>query len=151
MKFTKNNKIAISIILVLVIVYVILYKNINAFVRRTVQGEVTDTNASFDTSKVLSKGDRGAGVVKLQRLIVAEDSNALPQYGSDGIFGQETEDALMNIRSVKQISIDEFNATSPNALTSTQPNLGNSVGNPDGYYNIGAANPDFQNATVLQA
>jgi hypothetical protein len=52
----------------------------------------------------LKKGSFGEKVKELQRALLKYDSNALPNYGVDGDFGSETENALFRIKGIKTVN-----------------------------------------------
>ena len=51
----------------------------------------------------LKKGSRGERVKELQRILLKYNPNALPNYGVDGDFGSETENALFQKTGKKTI------------------------------------------------
>lgn len=53
-----------------------------------------ETDAGESLSPTLRKGDRGADVKTLQQLLLTKGMT-LPQYGADGIFGGETQKAVI--------------------------------------------------------
>lgn len=56
-------------------------------------------------SSTLRKGDSGAKVVELQKLLM-KHGYALPKYGADGDFGEETRQAVMAFQSIKGLVVD---------------------------------------------
>lgn len=70
---------------------------------------------NLDGNKILKSGSRGVEVAALQMALKAEGQE-LGTYGPnkdgiDGVFGPATEKALMNVRGVKEITLNQFNAT----------------------------------------
>ncbi len=51
----------------------------------------------------LKRGSYGARVKELQLVLLKYDANILPQYGVDGDFGAETENALLKISGKKTV------------------------------------------------
>ena len=60
----------------------------------------------LNTSKILKRGDRGAEVKYLQQLL--QEEIYLLRGEDDGIFGPKTENALLEARGTRSISIDQF-------------------------------------------
>lgn len=122
----KNNKKALDYILILATVGLLVYL-VLVLVRRykfsklnpltgsdgddrvviETQKPFPQDNRYIDLNKILKKGSSGVEVETLQKLII-QYGGALPQFGVDGIFGAETEAALLKIKGVKQISINNF-------------------------------------------
>ena len=81
----------------------------------------------------LKKGSRGAKVKELQGYILKIDKNALPRFGSDGDFGNETEGALQKLFAkqvvssqseldeIKNKSLPTYQAGSPLVIKYQQP------------------------------
>lgn len=78
------------------------------------------SNVQLDCSKVLKKGYTGAEVMQLQKWILQVDANALPNYGADGNFGQETLSALQKLTGASSLSLN----TAQNLLNSKLKQLG---------------------------
>lgn len=57
----------------------------------------------------LARGDEHRGVRTLQRHLIREDGNALPEHGVDGIFGAETEEAVQTFQLKYDISNPDGN------------------------------------------
>lgn len=114
---SKKGMWTMGIILTLVVLYFIFKQDIDAYYKR-MMGKVEDdpTGGNVNIDKILSKGDKGLEVKALQQSIVASGV-PLPKYGDDGIFGMETESALVEIAGVKKISLSGFQA-----LVSTKKN-----------------------------
>jgi hypothetical protein len=51
----------------------------------------------------LKRGSYGARVKELQLVLLKYDANILPQYGVDGDFGAETENALLKVSGKKTV------------------------------------------------
>ena len=60
----------------------------------------------LNTSKILKRGDRGEEVKYLQQLL--QEEIYLLRGEDDGIFGPKTENALLEARGTRSISIDQF-------------------------------------------
>lgn len=57
-------------------------------------GDIAPTAGSTVEGNVIRKGDTGAAVEAMQRLLLRRDPGCLPKYGADGDFGDETEAAV---------------------------------------------------------
>ncbi len=67
-------------------------------------GSVTSNPNAF-----LKKGSKGASVRELQKMIIdGWGASALPQYGADGDFGDETEAALISITGSSATTLANF-------------------------------------------
>ena len=55
----------------------------------------------------IQKGNKGAKVKEIQRLLIAINPNALPKYGVDGDFGSETEAAVFKYLNKKSVDNQE--------------------------------------------
>ena len=53
----------------------------------------------------LRKGDSGPEVVAMQQLLLKWDPKCLPEYGADGDFGKETEDAVKAFQKAKGLPV----------------------------------------------
>lgn len=53
----------------------------------------------------LKRGDSGPEVEAMQQLLLKWDPNCLPEYGADGDFGQETEDAVKAFQKAKGLPV----------------------------------------------
>lgn len=81
----------------------------------------------------LKKGSRGSKVKELQGYILKIDKNALPRFGADGNFGNETEGALQKLfgkqvissqaelDEIKNKSLPTYKAGSPLVIQYQQP------------------------------
>jgi hypothetical protein len=67
-------------------------------------GTSTPAPVTINKNLILKKGSKGKEVAELQRLLNIAD---------DGIFGNDTENSLLTLKGVKQISLNAF-ATAPN-------------------------------------
>jgi hypothetical protein len=67
----------------------------------------TNTNTTPNPTKndnfPLKRGSYGARVKELQLVLLKYDANILPQFGVDGDFGAETENALLKISGKKTV------------------------------------------------
>jgi len=66
-------------------------------------------------SQLLSGGDHGPAVSRWQRKLVADDPDALPRYGTDGDFGDETDAATRAFQASAGIAVD--GVVGPNTRT----------------------------------
>jgi peptidoglycan hydrolase-like protein with peptidoglycan-binding domain len=53
----------------------------------------------------LRRGDSGEAVKAMQQLLLKWDPDCLPEYGADGDFGKETEDAVKAFQRVKGLPV----------------------------------------------
>lgn len=60
----------------------------------------------LNCSKPLKKGSTGPEVQQLQTWIQMVNKNALPKYGADGNFGQETLSALQTLTGASSLSLN---------------------------------------------
>ena len=67
--------------------------------KETTSPVTTPANTDFP----LKKGSKGDKVRELQSYLMRKDSKALPKYGVDGAFGNETESALKRLYNKKTI------------------------------------------------
>ena len=65
---------------------------------------VTDLNTGFSFTYPIKRGDSGENVRQLQILLLGYDKNILPNFGADGKFGLETQNALSRIIAKNQVS-----------------------------------------------
>ena len=108
MNFLRNKTNQMIIAAVIVLLFVAYYsKDIMAWSKRTMMKDNT-SGGKEDGADVLKKGDTGVAVTKLQNGILSIDEDLLPKYGADGVFGQETENALVELYGKKSISLNEF-------------------------------------------
>ena len=115
---SKNGMIATGVIVLLLIAYFCYMDSVNAYVGRML-GKVEDNDkADLDKEKVLSKGSKGLEVKALQSQIAA-GGGELPKYGADGIFGNETEVALMKMHSIKKVTLAGFESLHASIATNT--------------------------------
>jgi len=114
MKFikSKKGKITMGILFVLIILYVVFKGDIDAYFKRMFQGKVSNDLGTGNESKLLKKGSRGNEVVLLQRGLM-DNGFDLPKYKDDGIFGAETETALLAATGQKAITLSDFYAKFP--------------------------------------
>jgi hypothetical protein len=68
-------------------------------------GDVTDPPDPPDIGDeiVLKKGDKGKAVTHYQNALLAWDPNALPQYGADGDYGNETVTWVTNFQTAHDL------------------------------------------------
>ena len=68
----------------------------------------------------LKRGDSGLEVTAMQQLLLKWDPNCLPEYGADGDFGQETEDAVKAFQKEKGLPVTGvYDAATEKALMET--------------------------------
>jgi len=112
-KWIRWGLIALS---VAIVAYLLFRKDVNAYASRTLKGPVGEDEPPTDGQNertLLKKGMRGRYVGVLQKEIMA-DGGKLPKFGADGIFGRETEKALMSVMEgmggipVKEISLLDY-------------------------------------------
>jgi hypothetical protein len=73
----------------------------------------SDEYSDLDLNTILSKGSKGAEVSELQRILVDQYGadlgySGVERNGIDGDFGSLTENALLQAKGVKQISLKEI-------------------------------------------
>lgn len=104
----KDTQTVLIVFLVLLIVYFSFKGDIDAFFKRTFNLEEGDIDeGALDRDLLLKKGSSGAEVGVLQTLLI-RDGFALPKYGADRIFGSETENALLQAKNVKEITLNDY-------------------------------------------
>ncbi len=109
--FKKKQNLYILGALVLLFLAYYYMGDIKAMLKRSTSSAKNEVG-DIDENETLKKGDSGASVVALQNLILSKDSNSLPKYGADGVFGMEVENALYSQIGKRQISIAAYkNAT----------------------------------------
>ena len=110
MNLTRNQKILIAVGIVVLIIAVLLlrkkFKNTDE-VSETIDTEAEDVTAN-DTFP-LKKGKRGKRVEQLQIWLVQKYGAKFPQFGVDGIWGNETEEAVTKHLKRDNISQDYWN------------------------------------------
>ena len=68
----------------------------------------------------LRRGDSGPEVAAMQQLLLKWDPNCLPEYGADGDFGKETEDAVKAFQKEKGLPVTGvYDAATEKALMET--------------------------------
>lgn len=73
---------------------------------KTNSGYVRDNGKEYRVnSKFIDFGDRGEQVKQVQRKLISKGFS-LPQYGSDGVFGEETEIAVRAFQNQQGIHVD---------------------------------------------
>ncbi|UOQ47049.1 peptidoglycan-binding protein [Gracilibacillus caseinilyticus] len=77
---------------------------------------------NFDLDGLLETGDSGSVVRKLQRDLI-KLGFALPKYGADGVFGQETESAVRSFQSAENLAVDGIVGPNTNAKLDKQTTL----------------------------
>ena len=61
--------------------------------------------ACYDNERVLQKGDKGPAVEKVQEALIVLDF-PVPRIGTTGIFGDETELAVMSYQEARGLNVD---------------------------------------------
>ncbi|MFT7598700.1 MAG: peptidoglycan hydrolase-like protein with peptidoglycan-binding domain [Acidimicrobiales bacterium] len=78
-------------------------------------GSVAGGTAVAAVAAGFTSGASGDEVSKFQRLLMARDSKALPKFGADGDYGDETIDAVKNFQTILNVEatgiIDTVTAT----------------------------------------
>lgn len=73
----------------------------------TTENVVTDSMTTEELGyRTLKKGDKGADVKELQKLLLAWNSKCLPKYGADSDFGDETETAVKAFQKANNLTVD---------------------------------------------
>lgn len=94
---------------------ILLYDNHHATTNIT-KGKYAVTPAA---STGLRRGDKGADVTTMQRLLMVWRLDCLPKYGADGDFGSETETALRALQKAVGLPINGvYDSTTEKALKS---------------------------------
>lgn len=104
LSFFKNldtkHWVLILLILVVIVLIVVYYKNKN---------KNTGTNEpELSTKFPLRKGSSGEEVIKIQQYILSKNPGLLPKYGADGIWGSETESAVVQLFGKNEITEVEY-------------------------------------------
>jgi peptidoglycan hydrolase-like protein with peptidoglycan-binding domain len=61
--------------------------------------------ACYDNERILRKGDKGPAVEKVQEALIVLDF-PVPRVGTTGIFGEETELAVMSYQETRGLNVD---------------------------------------------
>lgn len=145
MNFYKSKKFWYwtgGIVVLLLILYFMFQADIKAWnARRKIKAGDADApdvskgsgaGGALDQNLILKKGMAGAEVKELQRrMVAAYNANPgasnialkLPKYGVDGVFGGETEAALLAWKGVKQIALkDAGGGSDSNIIADVVPN-----------------------------
>nr|WP_223155204.1 N-acetylmuramoyl-L-alanine amidase [Alkalibacillus aidingensis] len=97
----------------------------------------SDESGSSDDSgdDLLRRGDSGPEVEELQNDLM-EVGESLPSYGADGIFGQETEEAVRNFQNRADIQVDGI--VGPETRAALEEEMSGQSGLPRGTYRQGS-------------
>lgn len=103
-KFLKGTLIALPILVGGYFIYRQLIKDTKSKPSKKTPTQEPPKDKVLDTPPIpksiggtfpIKNGDRGSMVKALQQLLLKIDKTLLPKYGADGIFGSETEGALV--------------------------------------------------------
>lgn len=120
----KNKKIIIIIIVAVVLICVILFivlpkikSNKQTKQDEELKAKLTDkkavaevpTKSEYESYFPIKKGDNNSWVKMLQKAMIDKYGFAtLPKYGADGIYGNETEAALIKLKLPTTIYLSTF-------------------------------------------
>lgn len=110
----KDKNFIIFLVIAIASLVAINFKEIQAYTKRKI-GYKVDENSDFsnqslslDKNKILEMGSSGKEVRQLQEWLIRDNLNGLPIYGADGIFGEETETALLVTTGRIQITLKAY-------------------------------------------
>ena len=67
---------------------------------------VDGTSSNVNFRPEIERGDEGAAVIELQKLLMIWNPGCLPEYGADGDFGEETEKAVKAFQKAFNLEVD---------------------------------------------
>ena len=95
----------------------------------TTGGSTTITNTGQRNDNFpLAKGSRGTLVKGLQSALMILYPNSLPKFGADGIWGNETENALKSNNQPTVINKPDYDRLVAASKSGALPNIGNTKG-----------------------